>query len=401
MYMQNETAAALSCLRCGAEYELNDYTTGCPACLEQGYPVSLEVTYAGTEKWTVDPRLRGMQRFADRLPYRTFPTLGEGDTPLIELADLADELGLAGLWLKNEGQNPTGSHKDRMSAQVVARAKATGRTTVVAASSGNAGASLAAYAAAAGLRCVVVTTVGMNQTWEQAVRATGAELVAAHDSKLRWKYMRKMVETEGWYPVTNYIDPPTGSNLWGVQGYKTCGHEIAEAFQGHAPTAIVVPTSRGDLLWGIWRGLQEAKAAGWIDTLPRLYAAEPFGRLSRVLSGEDYRGQFPGDHSATESIGGSTATFQSLVALRESGGGAVDVAGADALAGQTKLAQRGLYLESSSAVVYAAVRQLKVSGDLGEADRVVLVGTSNGYKDNYFAKLPQMKLIDAADVVSS
>lgn len=397
MYIQNEAVTVLSCLRCGAEYELNDYTTGCPACLEGGYPVSLEVKYAEKPGWTVDAKVRGMKRFADKLPYRTFPTLGEGDTPLIDLPDLAEELGLQGLWLKNEGQNPTGSHKDRMSAQVVARAKATGRTTVVAASSGNAGASLAAYAAAAGLRCVVVTTVGMNPTWDQAVRATGAELVAAHDSKLRWKYMRKMVESEGWYPVTNYIDPPTGSNLWGVQGYKTCGHEIAEAFAGNAPTAIVVPTSRGDLLWGIWRGLQEAKEAGWIDSLPRLYAAEPFGRLSRVLAGEDYRGHFPGDHSSTESIGGSTATFQSLVALRESGGGAVDVAGVNAVDGQNKLARRGLYLESSSAVVWAAVKQLKATGAIGEQDRVVLIGTSNGYKDNYFSKLPEMKLIDAAD----
>ncbi|ASS75146.1 pyridoxal-5'-phosphate-dependent protein subunit beta [Tumebacillus algifaecis] len=394
MYMRNEAAIALSCLRCGNEYELNDYTTGCPSCLGEGYPVSLEVKYAAVE-WSVDATKRGMQRFADKLPYRTFPMLGEGDTPLLPLADLATELGVQELWLKNEGQNPTGSHKDRMSALVVARAKASGYTTVVAASSGNAGASLAAYAAAAGLRCVVVTTVGMNPIWAQAVRATGAELVAAHDAKLRWKYMRRMVEEEGWYPVTNYLDPPTGSNLFGVQGYKTCGHEIAEAFAGNAPTAIVVPTSRGDLLWGIWRGLQEARDAGWIATLPRLYAAEPFGRLSRVLAGADYRGNFPGDHSSTESIGGSTVTFQSLVALKESGGGAVDVCGKDALQAQNKLARRGLYLESSSAIVWAAVQQLKDSGQLGAQDRVVLVGTSNGYKDHYFAQLPAIDVIDA------
>jgi threonine synthase len=394
MYRQNELAVGLSCLRCGAVYELGDYPTGCPACLSEGYPVSLQVKYAEEGSFSVDQQVHGMKRFADKLPYRTFPTLGEGDTPLLELPDLAEELGVAGLWLKNEGQNPTGSHKDRMSAMVVARAKSIGKTTVVAASSGNAGASLAAYAAAAGLRCVVITTVGMNPVWAQAVRMTGGELVALKEPKDRWKYMGKMVAEEGWYPVTNYIDPPVGSNLWGLQGYKTCGHEIAEALAKEAPTAVVVPTSRGDLLFGIWSGLREARAAGWIESLPRMYAVEPFGRLSRVLAGEDYRGNFQGDYRHTESIGGTTVTYQSVQTLLQSGGGAVDVQGEAAVQAQREMARRGLYLESSSAVVWAAVKQLQASGKIGKEDRVVMVGTSNGYKNDDFDQLPEMTVID-------
>lgn len=395
MYVQNELARSLSCLRCGAEYEWGDYTAGCPSCLAQGFPASLKIDYAADAAWSVDPKVRGMRRFADRLPYRTFPTLGEGDTPLVELPDLAAEVEVGSLWLKNEGQNPTGSHKDRMSALVVARAKEIGCTTVVAASSGNAGASLAAYAAAAGLNCVVITTVQMNPIWAQAVRSTGAELVAAHDSLKRWSYMRKMVEEQGWYPATNYLDPPTGSNPFGVQGYKTCGHELAESFAGAGLSAVVVPTSRGDLLWGIWQGLKEAQAAGWIQTVPRMYAVEPFGRLSRVLSGEDYRDHFSGDHANTESIGGTTVTYQSVHTLKESGGRAIDVNGGEALRGQAELARRGLYVESSSAVVWEAVKKLKASGEIGEADRVVMIGTSNGYKDNYFAQQPEMRVIDS------
>lgn len=105
-----------------------------------------------------------MLRYGERHPYRTFPTLGEGGTPLVSLPILAERLQVQGLWVKNEGQNPTGSHKDRLSPLVVARALELGRTTVVAASSGNQGVSLALYAAAAGLECEIVTTHNMYNT---------------------------------------------------------------------------------------------------------------------------------------------------------------------------------------------------------------------------------------------
>jgi threonine synthase len=369
-----------TCLRCENEYVPADYLTGCPNCLEQGYPVSLQVRYDEQTPWKIKQSERGMFRYVDRLPYRTFPTLGEGGTPIFEIRGLEKELGLPSVWIKNEGQNPTGSHKDRMSPLIVARAVALKRSAVIAASSGNAGASLAAYSAAAGIHCKIVTTSQIHDAWEKAIRITGAEIIKVSDSLERWEMVRKMVETQDIYPATNYHLPPVGSNLFGVQGYVTVALEIVEQMRGILPTAIVVPCARGDLIWGIWAGLNEAKRMRWIDRLPRLYAVEPFPRLMKVLSGCDYREEFEGDSSLLPSIGGNTVTYQSLQAVKASGGAAVVVSNEEVGNAQSSLARKGVYAEGSSAATYIAVSKLVKSGKIGEHDQVLMIVTAHGYK---------------------
>lgn len=380
MHEWNQLVQHLTCLRCNHEYNPDDYLTGCPLCLEQGYPASLQVVYDQKVPWNINQSARGMLRYADRLPYRTFPSLGEGDTPIIEVKGLENELGIPSIWIKNEGQNPTGSHKDRMSPLVVARAASLQRSTVIAASSGNAGASLAAYAAAAGIHCKIVTTSQVHDVWEKAIRITGAEIIKVPDSYARWEVVRQMVEEEGAYPATNYIMPPVGSNLFGVQGYVTVGLEIAEQMKDDLPTAIIVPCARGDLLWGIWAGLVEARRMNWIAHLPRLYAVEPFPRLVHVLTGRDYREEFIGDSDLLPSIGGYTVTYQSLHALVSSGGSAVVVTNEEVRGAQHHLGRKGIYAEGSSAAAYGAVAKLLQSGQIERSERVLLIVTSHGYK---------------------
>lgn len=322
-----------------------------------------------------------MERYAERLPYEGFPSLGEGGTPLVPLPALSQALGIEGVWLKNEGQNPTGSHKDRMSAFAVARAAALGYGTVVAASSGNAGASLAAYASAAGLDCGIIVAPEIGPPWAQAIRMAGAELIVADTPPARWQVLKEKVEGEGWYPVTNYLDPPVGSNPFGLEGYKTVAFELAEQCAGEPPTAILVPTARGDLLWGIWQGFLDAREAGLAAALPRMVAVEPLVRLSSILAGSDYRSRFEAGPHAMTSIGGATATYQSMIALQESGGSAVEVSTPEAEQGQRDLARLGFYVELSSAAALAALHRLRDSGQVGLGDRVVLVATSHGYKE--------------------
>jgi threonine synthase len=384
IYQVNPRLQALTCLRCGARYELHDPRVdqglGCTACLQQGYPVSLRLEYRIEEGWRVE-QAAGMFRFRALLPYHNFPTLGEGSTPLVELRSLARTLGVAKLWVKNEGQNPTGSHKDRMSPLAVARAAALGRDTVVAASSGNAGASLAAYAAAAGLRCVIYSTARISKAWRQAIEITGAELVIARTPEERWVIMQQRVREQGWYPVTNFLDPPVGSNPFGVDGYKTVAYEILEACGDNQPTVIFIPTARGDLLWGIWQGLQDGKQNGLCWEMPRLFAVEPAPRLSRVLAGEDYRQPFEEEPHAMISIGGSTVTYQSVSALRDSHGGAVEVPMEKAELAQHELARQGIYAELSAAASLAGLKILLKQGQIRGSDRVVLIITSHGFKD--------------------
>ncbi|GED34516.1 pyridoxal-phosphate dependent enzyme [Brevibacillus centrosporus] len=380
MYEWNQMVKEFTCLRCSTKYVPDDYLKGCPNCLEQGYPVSLQVTYDEQTPWKIDQAARGLFRYVDRLPYRTFPTLGEGGTPVTQLMGLEKELGLTEVWIKNEGQNPTGSHKDRMSPLIVARAVALKRSAVIAASSGNAGASLAAYAAAAGIQCKIVTTSQIQDGWEKAIRITGAEIIKVSDSLERWEIVKQMVEKQEIYPATNYHMPPVGSNLFGVQGYVTVGLEIAEQMHEVLPAAIVIPCARGDLIWGVWAGLTEAKRMGWIKQLPRLYAVEPFPRLLHVLSGRDYRQEFEGDSSLLPSIGGNTVTYQSLYAVKSTVGSAVVVSDEEVDQAQSSLARKGIYAEGSSAATYTAVAKLVQSGTIRKSERVLMIITSHGYK---------------------
>jgi threonine synthase len=365
MYEWNDGVTGLVCLRCGGRFPVGDFPTGCPSCMEEGFPASLTMQYSEGVAWD------------ERVPFRKAPFLGEGGTPVVELQPLAEELGVERFALKQEYQNPTGSHKDRFSPYVAARALQLGKEAVVLASSGNAGVSMAAYAARVGLRCIVIMTDDVHQQMREAVSATGAEILMVGSSMARWKLMRELVESEGYYPATNYVSPPVGSNLYGVQGYKRVAYELVRS--GERPTAVVVPTSRADLLWGIWEGFRDAHAAGVMERLPRMFSVEPFPRLHEVLAGRDYRGEFPGQTGLT-SIAGSTVTYQGVLALRESGGQALVVNMAAAEQGQRKLAAMGLLMESSSATIWPAVQQLAATGKLIREDRVVAIGTSHGFK---------------------
>ncbi len=385
-YQPNPLLKGLNCLRCDRQFGLDDESldkgTGCPICLAEGYPVSLVCQYDADHLSSfTDGSARRMLRFAKLLPFQTFPTIGEGDTPLVDLPQLASRLGVGQVLLKNEGQNPTGSHKDRMSGLAVARAHNQGKETVVAASSGNAGASLAAYAANAGLKCVIVSMSSISPMWEEAIEFHGAELHIRQGQDDRWKYMQQMVDQIGWYPVTNFLKPPCGSNPFGIEGYKTIAYEIVEQIADSTPLAVLIPTCRGDALAGIWYGFVDAHKRGLITALPRLIAVEPGARLERVIKGEDYRSDLPVPAHQLSSIGGETATYQSYYALRESKGTAVSVTTRAAFAAQKTLGAAGLYVELSSAAALAGAEKLALDNLFAKDETLIILGTSHGYKE--------------------
>lgn len=372
----NPRLRGFACLRCGETQPIADHAEGCPACLALGYPASVAPRFDGLPPLAVAGTGRGLRRFAERLPYRRFPSLGEGDTPLLALDRIAAELGLDALHLKHEGANPSGSHKDRMSAQFVARALDVGAPGVVAASSGNAGLSLAVYAAAVGIPCQVVMTEGTGTAYREAIERAGARVHVEPDSLARWRHVAELVRREGWLSATNYLDPPVGSHPFGVDGYKTLGYELAEDPAAAAADVVIVPTARGDVLWGLYLGLAEQLTEGLIDRLPRLVAAEPFPRLSRVLAGEDYRAKFAGS-SPLAAINGATVTYQAVAALGRSKGSAIAVDSQEAERDQARLAADDIRLELSSAAALSALRLLLANADF-PIRRAVLIGTAKG-----------------------
>ncbi len=380
----NPRLSGYSCIRCQADFTIEDYFEGCPDCLSQGEPSSVKSKFRELPSSLSSEHEHGMRRYAAWMPYTSWVSLGEGGTSCASFPQLAKEVKAAAVFIKNEGQNPSGSHKDRASCLAVTRAADIGASKLVAASSGNGGASLALYAAAAGLECCIVTTPALSPIYRRAIEICGAEIVTAAESLERWQIVSEMVKTRGWFPATNYLNPPVGSNHFATDGLKTIAFEIFEELGADQVDAVIVPTSRGDLIWALHEGFSQLKATGLMSFVPRLYAVEPFARLRRVLSGDKITGSFPGATSLT-SIGGSTVTYQAIDAIRASGGSAVVVDDQTVALDQHRLARHGCYAELSSAAALTGLELLLEDGTISKDESAVLIATSNGYKDGLSA----------------
>ncbi|MBU6424343.1 MAG: pyridoxal-phosphate dependent enzyme [Chloroflexi bacterium] len=375
------------CPRCDARFGLEEQHFGCPSCAAE-VGVDLEVEYDGRvapSRTVAEGAPRGLWRWADSLPVPASAavSLGEGATPLVALARLGAEIGLADLRGKNESVEPTWSFKDRLATVAISWAKARGIGGIATSSSGNAGAAAAAYAAKAGLPCVVFTTRAFPGTMQRFMRSYGAMVVATPTAPDRWVLNRAVAGEWGWMAISNVVDPPVGSHPIAIEGCKTIAYEIAEDLGWSAPDAVVIPVAYGDALSGIARGFSEMLAAGLVRKIPRLIAVEAYPTLSRALA-ENAEAPVRVDASGSRAYSVATprGTWQALRAVRSSKGTAVAVSDEEALAAQRDLREReGLLLELSSAMPLAAVRRLVASGDLSRSDSVVLLLTSSGLKD--------------------
>lgn len=375
---RNPRLSSLRCIRCAHTLPLGDHPRGCPICEQREQPSSLEAVYLGLPT-SLQPAPSGFV-WGDWLPYQSGVTLGEGDTPCLELSRLAADLGMSRLSAKHEGMNPTGSHKDRMSAQAVSRALDAGASTVVLASSGNAAVSAAAYCAAAGLACEVATYNAMPQSFVRALRQLGAHRIGFEHGADRWAHVRRRVEQDGAFALTNYCLPPVGSPVFGVEGYRALAFECA--YSGCVPDHVLVPTARGDLLWGIYSGFRDLQAAKLIERVPKMWVVEPFPRLTHVLAGARVQQEFQGA-TAQFSIAGNTVTLQQLQAVHASGGGAVAVDDAQAMHGLDSLAREGLWVELCVGGTVAALTHLLANGRIQRAEHALLVLTAKGDRDPF------------------
>ncbi|WP_114972156.1 threonine synthase [Rhodoferax ferrireducens] len=375
---RNPSMVGLRCIGCARSYPVQDLPTGCPHCADLGTPASLEAVYSALPE-TLQVASSGY-KWGAWLPYMDGISLGEGNTPCLDLSRLARELGIRQLTAKHEGMNPTGSHKDRMSAQGISRALDVGAQTVVLASSGNAAVSAAAYCAVAGLRCEVATYRDMPESYARALYRFGAKRFVFEQSFDRWAHVRQRVEREGAFALTNYSVPAVGSPVFGVEAYRAVALECVA--DGCVPDHVLVPTARGDLLWGLYSGLRDLLAAGLIPHMPRLWAVEPFPRLSRVLAGESLQAEFAGQ-TAQFSIAGSTVTLQQKLAVERSGGGVVVMNDMDAAQGVSQLAAQGLWVELCAGSCLSALASLCTRGQILPSEHALLLLTAKGDRDTF------------------
>jgi threonine synthase len=394
--------SSLACARCGAHYPLNHYDRACAACAEQKTASNLTVRYDSTPgadltRGAVSAPPRSLWRWDAFLPAPAADavTLGEGDTPLLAVP----ALGLGDVWIKDESRNPTWSFKDRLASSAVTMARVVGAKLIASSSSGNAGASAAAYAAKAGLPCIVFTVKGAAGPLLTQVRAYGAMVVMVENKDDRWRLQSAGVRELGWFSTSPFFGPVIGSNPYGMEGYKTIAYEIAEAFDWEPPDWCALPVCYGDALHGMWKGFEELKAIGWIDRVPRFVAAEVSGSLAAALSAGDAAPMPRPRNAATiaTSIGANQGTVQALEVLRRTKGAAIAVDDDALIHWVAKLAKaEGLWAEPSSVAPFVAIDILRRQGTIREQERVVALVTASGLKD----MVPIERALPPAPVVS-
>lgn len=342
---------------------------------------------------------RGVWRYRPVLPIdlRTAPvSLQEGGTALHECPTLRGRLGVQVLHVKNEGQNPTGSFKDRGMTVGVTRARDRRARVVLCASTGNTAASLAAYAARAGLRCVVVIPAGKIAQGKlaQAV-AYGAEVVqvrANFDAALQ--LVLDVVADRPEVYLLNSVNP------YRIEGQKTLAYELYEQLP-EAPDLVVVPVGNAGNISAIWKGFRELRTLGLLRRLPRLLGVQAEGAAPIV---EAFQRGSSAIHDVAEPqtiatairIGAPVSWRKALRALRESDGQAVTVSDRAIAQAQEELARmEGLFVEPASAATLAGLRVALRRGLVPKRARAVCVATGHGLKDpeavaHYIERVPTL-----------
>ena len=305
-----------------------------------------------------------------RLPLTALP-LGQGNTPTISF-DWPDALRLR-LELKLEYLSPTGSFKDRGAAMLVSAAWSGGASAFVEDSSGNAGAALAAYAAAARMSAEIFVPANAPVTKQAQITAVGGNIHAVNGDREAVAQAAEQYSQERGIPYLSHNRSPYFS-----EGMKSTVEEIAD----HSlPDAIVVPVGNGSLLIGLYRGFRELIQLERIERMPRLYAIQAINvsPLASAFRNHDARNPEPTIADGI-AVANPPRLAQMLEALRESRGAAGVVSELEIELARTTIAQRGLFVEPTSAVPLAALRRLLERGMLAEDERVLVPLTGSGLK---------------------
>jgi len=302
-------------------------------------------------------------------------TLGEGFTPLVHARRLGDALGLRNLFLKVEGQNPTGSFKDRGMVMAVAKAAEAGATALVCASTGNTSASAAAYGAAAGMEVIVVLPKGQIAVGKllQALVA-GARVVAVDGNFDQALAIVRALAEQDDHPVTlvNSVNP------FRLEGQKTAAFEICDDL-GRAPDILAIPVGNAGNISAYWAGFSEYRADRLVDSTPAMWGFQAAGAAPLVVG---HRIERP-ETIATAIRIGDPASWDKAIAARDASGGRIAaVTDEEILAAYRALARhQGVFCEPASAASLAGVTKATAAGELDPDALVVCVLTGHGLKD--------------------
>jgi threonine synthase len=379
------TLTHLECSRpgCGQTFDYSRRQNLCSVC---SAPLLARYDLAAARRTltreALKSRATSMWRYEEVLPPGAPVTLGEGMTPMLPAARLGEHLGLGRLYIKDEGQNPTTSFKARGLSAAVTMAKALGIDTIALPTAGNAGGAAAAYAAHAGLRCVIAMPADTPAAIVLECRAFGAE-VHLIDGLISdcGTFIANNAVSNGWYEVSTLKEP------YRIEGKKTMGYELWEEFEGKLPDVIVYPTGGGVGLIGMWKAFEELEAMGLTGSArPRMIAAQAEGCAPIVRAFEQHASASVMWQNATTVAAGlrvpkPLGDFLILADVYASRGEAVAASDADLMSACVEMARfEGILGAPEGGAGLAAIRTLVAQDKIKRDESVVLFNTGSGYK---------------------
>ena len=377
----------LECIGCHAHYPSTGNSYSCPHCgdlLEITYDFNALKESVTLSSWKLRPL--SVWKYEQLLPIEeasTRITLGEGGTTLHRASRLGQAIGLGKLNVKNEGENPTGSFKDRGMTVGVSRAVEVDSKKVICASTGNTSASLAAYAAKAGLECIVVIPAGKIAQGKlvQAI-AHGARVIQIEgyfDDALR--SVLALVKSNPKLYLLNSVNP------YRIEGQKTIAYEVWDQLEGSVPDTVIVPVGNAGNLSAIWKGFHDLNQIGLTSTMPRMIGIQARGASPITEAFKSGRLEItpvkrPETVATAIKIGSPASWKKALLAVRESGGLMEEVTDDEILDAQKLLARlEGVFVEPASAASIAGAKKLTDLGIIGSDESVTCVVTGHGLKD--------------------
>lgn len=372
------------CVKCGREYPAapNITTCECGGILDVIY----DYEYIATKltKETLRERTdRTMWRYRELLPIEesTVPSgLCVGMSPMYEEDNIAAELGIAKLYIKDDGINPTASLKDRASAMAVTKAIEAGYDTIACSSTGNAASSLAGNAAKAGLKTYIFVPSRAPKGKIAQLMMFGANLTAVDGSyEETFELSKAAIDKYGWYNRNAAINPYLG------EGKKTVAHEICEQLGFKAPDYVAVSVGDGCTVAGVYKGLYDMYMIGLIDRIPHIISVQAEGCCpinTAVLNNEPWKPQEENTFADSIAVGVPRNPDKAINAIRDSGGICVNVSDDEIRSARRYLASKaGVFGEPAGVTATAGLIKLSREGRLPHDAVVVSIVTGNGLKD--------------------
>ncbi len=380
----------LTCVVCAKTYSPDEVDYVCPdhgdeGILDVGYNYEAVASNL-TKKALEADRDQTMWRYRAVLPIAPdapVPPLTVGGTPLYDAPRLAGAVGVGGLWVKDEGRQPTASLKDRASAMAVVKAQERGASIVTTASTGNAAAALSGLAASVGQANVIFVPASAPEAKIAQLLAYGSTVALVDGSYTdAFELCMAAAAEYGWY------NRNTGYNPYMTEGKKTVALEIYEQLGWEAPDAIFVSVGDGSIIGGVHKGAKDALALGLVDHTPRIFGIQAAGSdflVQAYEGGEDVLTKPPiAANTVADSISADLPRdrVKAMAAVRDTGGAYLRVSDDEILAAIPTLARgSGVFAEPAGAAAYAGVVKAVDRNLIDSHDKVVVIATGSGLKD--------------------